>query len=63
MAGNVAEWTTSTRSENAESETRVVKGGSYMDGPKDLRISNFREVNSKKALSDVGFRLVMEVSK
>jgi hypothetical protein len=57
MAGNVWQWT-STAGETAI----IVKGGSWMDGPGDLRISNRREVDPSKAYVDVGFRLVTEVS-
>lgn len=63
MVGNVWEWTTSTRSKDAETTSRIVKGGSWMDGPTDLRISNFVERDSSKGYVDVGFRLVKEVSK
>ncbi len=65
MAGNVWEWTTSTREEEPKEETsaRVVKGGSWMDGPTDLRISNFRIVDSDKNGVDIGFRLVREITK
>ncbi len=65
MAGNVWEWTTSTREEEPkeDSTVRVVKGGSWMDGPTDLRISNFRIVDGEKNGVDIGFRLVREVSK
>ncbi len=63
MAGNVWEWTSSTRKADPASTSRVVKGGSYLDGSTDLRISNFREEDSQKGAVDVGFRLVMEVSK
>lgn len=62
MVGNVWEWTTSTHSQDAESTTRIIKGGSWMDGPTDLRISNFLERDSSKGYADVGFRLVKEVS-
>ena len=65
MAGNVWEWTTTDRTENADEEStmRVVKGGSWMDGPKDLRISNYRSIEGQNVSPDVGFRLVKEVSK
>ena len=57
MAGNVWEWT-STRRENG---SLIVKGGSWMDGPADLRISNRREVDPFRVYADVGFRLIREV--
>jgi hypothetical protein len=58
MAGNVWEWTSSGRG----SGSLIVKGGSWMDGPADLRVSNRREVDPSKGYVDVGFRLVREVS-
>lgn len=54
MAGNVSQWTT-TSHENA---TRTVKGGSWMDGPVELRISNRRDLDPRKGYADVGFRLI-----
>lgn len=63
MAGNVWEWTSTVRSIDPASTLRTVKGGSWMDGPAELRISNFREIDGEKGYPDVGFRLVMEVSK
>lgn len=63
MAGNVWEWTSSTHSDNSEAAERIVKGGSWMDGPTDLRISNFRSVDGSQGYADIGFRLVMEVIK
>ena len=62
MAGNVAEWTSSSHGIEGETNLRTVKGGSWMDGPTELRISNFRNINSKNGYADVGFRLVKEVS-
>jgi len=56
MAGNVWEWTST-----AGAGRQIVKGGSWMDGPADLRISNRREVDPSQGYVDVGFRLVMEV--
>ena len=61
MAGNVWEWTSSSHS--GDEAARIVKGGSWMDGPMELRISNFRSVNSSECSADIGFRLVMEVTK
>jgi hypothetical protein len=61
MAGNVWEWTSTGRSSGSRSGTRIVKGGSWMDGPADLRISNRREVDPDRGYVDVGFRLVREV--
>lgn len=63
MAGNVWEWTSSAHNKDAEPELNIVKGGSWMDGPVELRISNFRELDGSKGYADVGFRLVEEVSK
>jgi hypothetical protein len=56
MAGNVWEWTTTPSSGGV-----IVKGGSWMDGPTDLRVSNRRELDPSKGYVDVGFRLVREV--
>jgi formylglycine-generating enzyme required for sulfatase activity len=57
LAGNVWEWT-STRQDNG---SLVVKGGSWMDGPADLRISNRREIDPSTGYADVGIRLIREV--
>ena len=62
MSGNVAEWTSSNHGIEGETNLRTVKGGSWMDGPTELRISNYRNINSKNGYADVGFRLVKEVS-
>ena len=62
MSGNVAEWTSSSHGIEGETNLRTVKGGSWMDGPTELRISNFRNINSQNGYADVGFRLVKEVS-
>lgn len=62
MAGNVWEWTSSTHSKDPASTLRIVKGGSWMDGPAELRVSNFREIDGSIGYPDVGFRLVKEVS-
>jgi hypothetical protein len=59
MAGNVWEWT----STQTETGSLVVKGGSWMDGPADLRISNRREIDPSAGYADVGFRLIREVTK
>ena len=58
MAGNVWEWTSTDRGAG----NLIVKGGSWMDGPADLRVSNRREVDPSKGYVDVGFRLVREVT-
>lgn len=62
MSGNVWEWTSSTHSTEEGSALRTVKGGSWMDGPTDLRISNFKDIDGSRGYPDVGFRLVKEVS-
>lgn len=62
MAGNVWEWT-STKENNEDETGRVtVKGGSWMDGPNELRVSTRRYLDPTERYSDVGFRLVREVS-
>lgn len=63
MSGNVWEWTSSMRNLAEDSEMRTVKGGSWMDGPNDLRISNYKNIDATKGYPDVGIRLVKEVSK
>lgn len=63
MSGNVWEWTSSARKVEDESDMRTVKGGSWMDGPADLRISNFKNIDSTIGYADVGFRLVKEPAK
>lgn len=63
MSGNVWEWTSSMRNLAEDSEMRTVKGGSWMDGPNDLRISNYKNIEKSNKYPDVGFRLVKEVSK
>lgn len=60
MAGNVWEWTSTAR--DAEEGFRTVKGGSWMDGPMDLRISNFKNIDAEVGTPDVGFRLVKEMN-
>lgn len=60
MSGNVWEWTSSARNTGSNPDLITVKGGSWMDGPVDLRISNFKNVNKDKGYPDVGFRLVRE---
>lgn len=60
MAGNVWEWTSSARNAGSNSSMATVKGGSWMDGPVDLRISNFKNVDKQRGYPDVGFRLVRE---
>ena len=62
VSGNVAEWTSSSHGIEGETNLRTVKGGSWMDGPTELRISNYRNINSQNGYADVGFRLVKEVS-
>jgi len=58
MAGNVWEWTSSV---DPEDETLyMIKGGSWMDGPTELRISNYKSVTMTEKSNEVGFRLVKE---
>ena len=58
MAGNVWEWTSTQQ----ETGSLIVKGGSWMDGPADLRVSNRRELDPSGGYVDVGFRLIREVT-
>jgi len=60
MSGNVWEWTSSTHSSE---DFHTVKGGSWMDGELELRISNYKDIDSNNISADVGFRLVKEISK
>lgn len=60
MAGNVWEWTSSARDLGESSTKRTVKGGSWMDGPIDLRISNYKNIEGSRVYPDVGFRLIKE---
>ncbi len=60
MAGNVWEWTLTNRSAE-DSPMRTVKGGSWLDGPTELRISNYKELDSTSAYPDVGFRIIKEI--
>lgn len=59
LSGNVWEWTSMVR--DGEEGFRTVKGGSWMDGPLDLRISNFKNIDSEVGSPDVGFRLVKDI--
>lgn len=61
MAGNVWQLTSSTRSKDEAVVTRTVKGGSWMEGPVDLRISNYKDIDPSNVYPDVGFRLVKDV--
>jgi formylglycine-generating enzyme required for sulfatase activity len=70
MAGNVWQWTatsptsaTQSAAKDGATVTGTAKGGSWMDGPVELRISNRRELIPGKGYADVGFRLVKETSK
>ena len=58
MAGNVWELVATL-----PEEPQIAKGGSWMEGPNDVRISNRRELDSAKTYADVGFRVVMEENK
>ena len=60
LVGNVWEWTTSAppAGMTADPGTVVIKGGGWLDGPSELRISNHRAVDPTETASDRGFRLV-----
>jgi len=64
MVGNVWQWTTSAPDGQitADPSYRIIKGGSWLDGPGELRISNRRAVNPDESASDLGFRLVREAN-
>ncbi len=71
MSGNVWQWTSSDDESASSAQVGtggsaaaarfIVKGGSWMDGPNELRVSNRRGLDPAKGYADVGFRLVMEV--
>jgi len=60
IVGNVWEWTTSAppAGMTADAGSVIIKGGSWLDGPNELRISNHRAVDPTETASDRGFRLV-----
>ena len=62
MAGNVWQWTSTSYEEEADEGPikMIVKGGSWMDGPNELRVSNRKELDPTQQYGDVGFRLVRE---
>lgn len=62
MVGNIWEWTTSDPDAliTADVGTKIIKGGSWLDGPSELRISNRRAVDPAESATDLGFRLVRE---
>ena len=64
LSGNVWEWTSTSPDANMSDDVswKIVKGGSWMDGPSELRISNRRALDPAQRYQDVGFRLVREVS-
>lgn len=59
MAGNVAEWTASP---GRVSNTYVVKGGSFLDGPQDLRASARQELPAEESQPWLGFRCAATVA-
>lgn len=64
MVGNVWQWTSTSPDANmsADPSYKIVKGGSWMDGPNELRISNRRAVDPSQGASDIGFRVVREAA-
>jgi len=62
MAGNVSQWTTTLAPGASDAGNVIVKGGSWMDGQSELRISARRYVDPSGRYGDVGFRLVREIS-
>jgi hypothetical protein len=62
MAGNVSQWTTTLAPGASDAGSVIVKGGSWMDGQGELRISARRYVDPSGRYGDVGFRLVREIS-
>ena len=61
-AGSLPLWRWEWTSTQVQTGSLIVKGGSWMDGPADLRISNRRELDPSRGYVDVGFRLIREVS-
>lgn len=64
MVGNVWEWTSSLPegSMSGDANFHIVKGGSWMDGPRELRISNRILRDPELGYGDLGFRLVRDAS-
>lgn len=62
MVGNVWQWTSSGPDDQITAEPfyKIIKGGSWLDGAGELRISNRRAVDPNETASDLGFRLVRE---
>lgn len=53
LAGNVAEWT------SVGGDDRVVRGGSFFDGPESLRTTYKREFNAAWSHPTIGFRCAL----
>ncbi len=64
MAGNVWHWTLTNPDStmSADPSFVIVKGGSWMDGAFELRISNRNPRDPSQSYGDVGFRLVREAN-
>lgn len=60
MAGNVAEWTATPADPTAETPTHyVVKGGSFLSEPEELRVSASQIVGADEHTPTLGFRCAL----
>ncbi|MBX2997496.1 MAG: SUMF1/EgtB/PvdO family nonheme iron enzyme [Caldilineaceae bacterium] len=60
MAGNVAEWTATPADPDAETPAAyLVKGGSFLSQPGDLRVSARQIVNAEEYAPTLGFRCAL----